>query len=148
MGAWDDERRTDVPLEHGVNRVEELVAHLGSDKPSGFCSPRCLGFFDDRTNSKRSKNEYRFDLVYEKPSEDASPVSLRRLLDEIPPPPLSDRTQLAHKTATCVLYLYAVNWLHKTPKSDSIIVLPEKSKFDLRQSFITGYEYARPDRWG
>ena len=63
-------------------------------------------------------------------------------------PRLSDRIQLAHKIATCILYIHAVNWLHKALRSDSIMVFTKENKYDLEHPLITGYEYARPDRDG
>ena len=145
---YDEDRKTDVPLEKHVNRVKELVALLKSEKPSEFCTPRCLGFFDDRKDSEKSENDFRFGLVYEKPGENASPVSLYHLIRKGSMPSLSDRIRLAHKTATCILYLHAVNWLHKALRSDNILLFPKEDKIDLENPFITGYEYARPDREG
>ena len=145
---YDEIGETHVPLEDHVNRVKELVVLLMSDKPSEFCTPRCLGFFDDRKDSEKSQNDFRFGLVYEKPEDNATPISLNDLIRKVPMPPLSDRIQLAHKIATCILYLHAVNWLHKALRSDSIMVFPKKNKYDLEHPFITGYEYARPDRDG
>lgn len=143
---YDKDRQTDIPSEEDVNRVKELVALLKSEKPSEFCTPRCLGFFDDRKDSAKSENDFRFGLVYEKPEENVSPVSLYHLIREDSMPSLSDRIRLAHKTATCILYLHAVNWLHKALRSDNILLFPKENRIDVENPFITGYEYARPDR--
>ena len=135
-----------IPLTNDVNRVRELVALLMSEKPSEFCTPRCLGYFDDHKDSTKGQTEFRFGLVYEKPGENVSPTSLHDMIRQIPMPTLSERIQLAHKSATCILYLHAVNWLHKAFRSDSILMYPKDDTFDFKQPSITGYEYARPDR--
>ena len=145
---YDEQRETDFPLENHVNRVKELVALLKAEKPSEFCTPKCLGYFDDRKDSEKSQNAYRFGLVYQNPRKDTKPISLRHLIRRNSMPPLSTRIQLAHKIATCILYLHAVNWLHKALRSENILVFPEGNDFDLEHPLVTGYEYARPDRDG
>ena len=142
---YDEDRQTEVPLEEHLKRVKELVALLKSEKPSEFCTPRCLGFFDERNDSEKSENNFRFGLVYEKPDKNVTPISLHHLIREDSMPSLSDRIRLAHKTATCILYLHAVNWLHKALRSDNILLFSKENKIDLGNPFITGYEYARPD---
>lgn len=147
----DEKRDTQVPIEEHVRRVNELVALLRSKKPEQFCSPRCLGFFDDREDLDRSKHECRFGLVYERRGSDGaelSPISLHYLIHNEPMPSLSDRVRLAHKVATCVLYLHAVNWLHKALRSDSVLICRKNGVLDMRTPYVTGYEYARPDKDG
>ena len=149
----------DVPIKENVKRVKELVALLQSDKPKEFCAPRCLGFFDDRDDKPQSDHDYRFGLVFEKPKPDAVPKSLHQLLPSPKPsltdrqplvskPSLTDRISLSHKIATCVLYLHAVNWLHKGLRSDSVLFVSNTDRTSLPEPYLTGFEYARPDKDG
>ena len=64
------------------------------------------------------------------------------LANNISSPSLTDRAQLAHKLATCLLYLHAVNWLHKGINSDSVI-FPNQG--DLAKPYLSGFDYSRPD---
>ena len=139
----------EIPIKDNVKRVKELVSLLQKDKPSEFRAPRCLGFFDDRDDSPQSEHDYRFGLVFEKPSSDSVPKSLHQILSK-PKPSLTDRISLAHKIATCVLYLHAVNWLHKGLRSDSVLFFPpiNTPATTLTQPYLTGFEYARPDKDG
>lgn len=140
-----------VPLSENLKRVEDLVSLLKNDKPAQFCAPRCLGFFDDRDDVKESQHDPRFGLVFQKPEKSTLPVSLRQMISKGPKASLTDRVSLAHKISTCILYLHAVNWLHKGLRSDSIIFLPEDSGPNtpaIHQPYLTGFEYARPDRDG
>ncbi|KAL8933438.1 MAG: hypothetical protein Q9211_005782 [Gyalolechia sp. 1 TL-2023] len=142
---WDTKLDRYVPQEDNIHRVRELVALLRSTKPKEFCAPHCLGYFDDRDDATHSEHECRFGLVFEKPAADLSPISLHELL-KTPTPSLTERIALAHQISVCVLYLHAVNWLHKSLRSDSIIFFPPSRP--LTDPYLTGYEYARADRPG
>ena len=135
-----------VPLPENLKRVKELVSLLESDKPRQFCAPQCLGFFDDRDDVEKSEHDARFGLVFQKPEKSSLPVSLRQMICRGPKASLTDRVSLAHKISTCVLYLHAVNWLHKGLRSDSVMFLSDDSSLDT--PYVTGFEYARPDRDG
>lgn len=137
-----------VPLPKNLKRVKELVSLLQSDKPRQFCAPRCLGFFNDRDDTEDSNHDARFGLVFEKPEKSALPVSLRQMIFTGPKASLTDRISLAHKISTCVLYLHAVNWLHKGLRSDGVMFFPNSNNTNITQPYITGYEYARPDKDG
>ena len=137
-----------VPLPKNLKRVKELVALLQSDKPKQFCAPRCLGFFNDRDDTKDSNHDARFGLVFEKPMNCASPVSLRQMIFKTPKASLTDRIALAHKISTCILYLHAVNWLHKGLRSDGVMFFPNSDTSNITDPYITGYEYSRPEKDG
>lgn len=141
---WDTNLDKYVPRSDNIRRVRELVALLQSSKPREFRAPRCLGYFDDRDDAERSEHDYRFGLVFEKPV-DVSPVSLRDVL-RTPTPSVADRIALAHKISVCILYLHAVNWLHKSLRSDSVVFFP--LSISIMGPYLTGYEYARADRPG
>ena len=138
----------DKPRKESVQRVKELVALLQSDKPSDFCTPPCVGYFDDRDDSDESEHEYRFGLVFEMPANASGPVSLHQLIERDTKPSLTDRILLAHKIAKCMLYLHTVNWLHKAFRSDSILFFTTDGNTDLTAPYLSGYEYARPDKKG
>ncbi|KAL8725337.1 MAG: hypothetical protein Q9181_006447 [Wetmoreana brouardii] len=142
---WDAKLDKYVPQPENIHRVRELAALLQSPKPADFCSPRCLGYFDDRDDAEHSEHDYRFGLVFEKP-ELLSPVSLHNFITKYPKPTVRNRIVLAHKISVCVLYLHAVNWLHKSLRSDSIVFFPPFK--GLKDPYLTGYEYARADRPG
>ena len=148
---YDPRLEKHVPAKRTVRRIEELVALLQSEKPEQFCAPRCLGYFDDRDDIAESQHDYRFGIVFEKPDPDCIPKSLHQMLPERKPS-LTDRVSLAHKVATCVLYLHAVNWLHKALRSDSILFFPNSNdnnnNANLGQPKLTGFELARPDKPG
>ena len=146
--SYDRQLEKHVPLPKNLKRVKELVSLLQSDKPKQFCAPRCLGFFDDRDDTKDSNHNARFGLVFEKPENTASPVSLRQLIFNKSKASLTDRIFLAHRISTCVLYLHAVNWLHKGLRSDGVMFFPDSDTSSIKHPYITGFEYARPDKDG
>ena len=137
-----------VPLPKDMKRIKDLVSLLQSEKPMQFCTPHCLGFFNDREDTRDSDRNARFGLVFEKPKERSSPVSLRQMIYTEPKPSLTDRISLAHKISTCMLYLHAVNWLHKGLRSDGVIFFPDSCTSSISEPYITGYEFARPNKDG
>lgn len=140
---WSSQRDKYIPQPDNLKRVRELAALLQSPKPAEFCAPHCLGYFDDRDDAENSEHDYRFGIVYEKP-EKLAPVSLHEMMARYPQPAVKNRIILAHKISVCILYLHAVNWLHKSLRSDSIVFFPPFK--GLAEPYLTGYEYARADR--
>lgn len=120
-------------------RADKLASILtGPDKPKAFRTPDCLGhvFQPDR-----------YGLVYRMPSTICrSLVSLRQLFAEKPRASLGTRIRIAVMLVESLLYLHAVNWVHKGIRSDSVLFEPAKidrvSDLDL---VLSGFEFARPD---
>jgi serine/threonine protein kinase len=134
-----------------INRVQELVALLQSAKEDRveFRIPVCLGYFDDVAQSAEGEGKDRFGLVFAKHNQEPNDEVPRSLLNNIITqkcPSLSQRVKIAHSIATYVLYMHAARWLHKGIRSDNIIF----SSLDpeCREPYLSGFEYARPDRDG
>jgi serine/threonine protein kinase len=147
--VWDKTLMKQVPSKDYVKRVKALVALLQSSKPPEFCAPQCLGYFDDRDDSENSQHEFRFGLIFQKPdgvTSNVAPVTLHHLLGTIPKPSLTHRVALAHRVAVGVLYLHAVNWLHKALRSDNVLFFPTANVAELTNPYLSGFSYARPDR--
>lgn len=150
-----------------VSRVHKLAALLNhSPKPESFCTPHCLGFFDraesdgnDNNNNSQDAdawNMQRLGLVFERPSDrglhpDLPPVSLRELLEQgsdIQRPRVTERVRVAHALSNCLLYLHAVNWLHKGIRSHNILFWrfadDDGRKIDYDHPVLSGFDFARP----
>lgn len=141
-----------------VNRVHKLAALLNhSPKPESFCTPHCLGFFDraESNNSQEADawNMQRLGLVFERPSDSAldprlPPVSLRDLLGAkgARRPRVTERVKVAHALSNCLLYLHAVNWLHKGIRSHNILFwrFAKTGEADYARPVLSGFDYARP----
>lgn len=120
------------------DRVEKLVALLREpNKPTEFCVPPCLGYFLDLNNK-------RFGLVFKPPIIRSAPrpqsllscfgtrrVSLRAKID------------MAQGLSQWLLYLHAVNWLHKGLRSANVLFFPVTNTKDLGKPFVSGFEYSR-----
>ena len=79
---------------------------------------------------------------------DVEPVSLQDLIHEQQKPSLNERVALAHALARCLMYLPAVNWLHKCVRSNNIVYFtPPGSAPQDAFPISCGYEYARSDIW-
>jgi hypothetical protein len=139
-------------------RVGKLAALLNhSPKPDAFRTPHCIGFFDkagqdpDDSDDEDILNR-RLGLVFERPKDDRlhqtlPPVSLWELLQDRRKPTVTERVQLAHAVSKCVLYLHAVNWLHKGLRSHNVIFFrTDGHHVDYSKPYLSGFDFSRPAR--
>lgn len=148
---WKDYDSDHQNPEWGIiitQRVKNLVTLLSSSKKSpSFNVPHCLGYF---TTEGDTPNITRYGFVYEKPWGLSPKLSYETLYTQLsqPKPSLTQRIALAHTIARSLMYLHAVNWLHKGLRSNNILffLLPRKNG---RQSYaspiLSGFEYSRAD---
>lgn len=156
------------PKEVIVERVRKLAALLNhSPKPKEFRTPRCLGFFDmapSLSSTTKNTDEYdedddllnnRLGLIFERPQDPklhpTQPlVSLRELLTSSKRPSVTQRIKLAHAISHCLLYLHAVNWLHKGLRSSNILFFraADGATVDYGDPLLSGFDFSRPARLG
>lgn len=110
-------------------RVVQLAAllHEAPVSDAGLRVLRCTHFFEDTPRSK-------FGLVYEFPDasseENGEADGVPTLADVLDAgytgnrPSLSARMRLAHKLALCVQRLHSYSWLHKSLRSEKILLFP------------------------
>ncbi|RYP44671.1 hypothetical protein DL768_008905 [Monosporascus sp. mg162] len=145
MSLSSYERRIHMTENLRESRVLLLTELLRCDVPSGFRTPRCLGY----TKSSRGDSEPSiFGLVFEIPPKagpETSLVTLRQLLGRLPRPPLSARLLLASMLADSVSSFHSVGWLHKGLRSDNILFFGGETRdLDLGSLYISGFELSRP----
>lgn len=141
-----------------LERVRKLASLLNhTPKPEAFRTPHCLGFFD-RARAAGIEHEeedilnMRLGLVFERPLEDGlhtslPPISLRELLQSSRRPRVTDRVRLAHAISNCLLYLHAVNWLHKGLRSHNVIFFRTAAgHVDYAKPYLSGFDFSRPAR--
>ncbi|KAK2589979.1 hypothetical protein QQS21_012344 [Conoideocrella luteorostrata] len=137
-----------------VRKLASLLNH--SPKPEAFRTPHCLGFFDKADPEVPADEvdilDRRLGLIFERPSGDLlhttlPPVSLNDILRDgsIRKPRVTERVRLAHDLSNCVLYLHAVNWLHKGLRSHNVLFFRTRSgHIDYRQLYLSGFDFSRP----
>ncbi|KAL2129909.1 hypothetical protein VTI74DRAFT_7152 [Chaetomium olivicolor] len=157
---YDRQRPGDLspPKNVIVERVGKLAALLNhTPKPEAFRTPHCLGFFDKATTGGVEDEDedilnMRLGLVFERPLDDnlhatLPPISLRELLETSRKPRLTDRVKLAHAISNCLLYLHAVNWLHKGLRSHNIVFFRTVAgHVDYAKPYLSGFDFSRPAR--
>lgn len=164
---YDRQRPEDLspPKEVILERVQKLAALLNhTPKPEAFRTPHCLGFFDKATTTTPTRDNNdddsddedilnnRLGLVFERPQDstlDATlpPISLRELLQTTRRPRVTDRIKLAHAISNCLLYLHAVNWLHKGLRSHNIVFFRTTTgHVNYAQPYLSGFDFSRPAR--
>lgn len=132
-------------------RVRALATLLNdSNKPMELCAPQCLGYFDD-LDPETGEPYCRFGLAFEVPTHirasggSLEPISLLEVIRSQASVSVMDRLELASKIATSVLYLHAVNWLHKGLRSESILFFDDETgKVNLQTPILSGFDYSRP----
>ena len=130
-----------------LSAVEELTTLLMAPKPDEFCVPPCLGCCDVNI----PEGSTRPGLIFENPSHvnrETPPTSLMDAIRKTPKPSLITRVALAQKIAQCLLYLHAVNWLHKGLRSEEILFFPSsQEELDFVSPYVTGFEHSRRARF-
>ncbi|KAH6604311.1 hypothetical protein Trco_007757 [Trichoderma cornu-damae] len=140
-----------------VDRVRKLACLLNhSPKPEAFRTPHCVGFFDKADPGIPEDDvdvlDRRLGLVFERPGgedlhDSLPPVSLRELLldNATRKPRVTDRIKLAHALSNCLLYLHAVNWLHKGLRSHNVLFFRTRAgRIDYGQAYLSGFDFSRP----
>ena len=145
---WQDkEIPNDDPISTSISPIEELTILLMAPKPDEFCVPTCLGY----SILKQGKEQPRPALIFENPTgidPQVQPVSLFQAVQKYPKPSLTHRIAVAHKITQCLLYLHAVNWLHKALRSPNILFFPTPdADFDVRLPYMTGFDNSRRSRF-
>jgi hypothetical protein len=145
--ALGQDGRRSIP-EDTIQRIEKLVALLRAPgKPIEFCVPTCNGYFVNSTGPDSGE----FGLVFEPPTSASRP-------DGWPPRSLlacfkderiafSERIAIARQLSQWVLYLHAINWLHKGLRSATVLFFPEDGA-GLGTPWVSGFEYSRIARGG
>ncbi|KAK4071733.1 uncharacterized protein Triagg1_5971 [Trichoderma aggressivum f. europaeum] len=136
----DDEEHAETAHPEITSRTARLAELLACPKPTDFCTPSCLGYLDEAKN-------YRLGWVFAMPVETAHPPkSLRSLLSSIACPSLTERVALASRLTACLLYLHAVNWLHKALRSDNILFIYDGDGPPISEPIVSGFDLSRPDK--
>ena len=147
-------------LEQLTIAVERLVSILRNSNTQLCRILKCKGC----THQSRQK---RYALVYELPFAADLGSKPQTLLDliksrkgssqELLPPqhPLNQRFELARKVACAVLYVQAMGWVHKSIRTNNVIILEKgdslsdaKSSFprQLGNPYLCGFDTARQDK--
>ena len=140
-----------------MDRVRKLAALLHhKPKPEAFHTPHCLGFFDkadpDVPEDEVDIVDQRLGLVFERPAAGPGdpllpPVSLYDILCDTKrrQPRVTERVKLVQALSNCLLYLHAVNWLHKGLRSQNVLFWRSRDDgIDYGQPFLSGFDFSRP----
>lgn len=134
-----------------TKRIRQLALLLHEQDDPRFNVFRCAAFFNDRAHN-------RFGFAFQLPEDlEPKPVSLQtQLRVRGVRPSLGSRFKLAHALAESLQLLHSVGWVHKSLRSENVVLFPPKGfSADNRttsddvlkkyQPTLFGFEYSRPD---
>ncbi|KAL8846462.1 MAG: hypothetical protein Q9221_008446 [Calogaya cf. arnoldii] len=144
-----DVNEVKVIHEVAANRINRLIALLHEVKDARFKALRCINYFDEPP-------ERRIGMIFELPPELSGPPST--LLTALSGssssrPSLDARMRLARSLSETLLLLHSVNWLHKSIRSETVLLLSEarvtppapRGPLSLEDPRLSGFEYSRLD---
>lgn len=132
------------------NRINRLIALLHEVEHARFKVLRCIKYFDETP-------QRRIGMIFELPPDlNGPPSSLLTALSISTSwrPSLDARLRLARSLCETLLLLHSVNWLHKSIRSETILLLSEASTTgsppargppNLSHPRLSGFEYSRLD---
>ncbi|KAL8654237.1 MAG: hypothetical protein Q9226_003513 [Calogaya cf. arnoldii] len=144
-----DVNEVKVIHEIAANRINRLIALLHEVKDARFKVLRCINYFDEPP--RRS-----IGMIFALPPElSGPPCTLLTALSgsSSSRPSLDARMRLARSLSETLLLLHSVNWLHKSIRSEIVLLLSEacttplapRGPHNLEQSRLSGFEYSRLD---
>lgn len=133
-----------LTIRHRVTHLAELMSDR-SRRPAGFNVLTCRGYFDQPT-------QQRFGFAFEFPGDvlQHMPFTLQELLSTNNMPDLGTRFSIAVSFARTVNILHAAGWLHKSIRSNNILIFqdPETNIPLLTTPYLVGFNFSRPDGYG
>ncbi|KAJ4355614.1 uncharacterized protein N0V89_003634 [Didymosphaeria variabile] len=137
---WEGDVRTEMirRVAKIANSLHQMSKHTGS-----FRTLNCSHYF-------HSTDEHAFGLVFDLPIiEDVSITSLHSLIKSTRKCyqriSLEDRLALAYSLASTVLAFHKATLVHKSISSNNIVFL-KSTEFSLRNPYLVGFNYARPNQ--
>jgi hypothetical protein len=140
-----------------VERVRRLATLLNHrPKPESFRTLHCLGYFDKADpnvpDDEVDLADRRLGLIFERPKDnsydpDLPPLSLKDLILDptVRKPRVTSRIALTRALSNCLLYLHAVNWLHKGLRSHNVLFFRDTNgQVDFTEPFLSGFDFSRP----
>lgn len=124
-------------------RTAVLAEMLHSSKPPYLYAPDCVGYIDDFERNNR------YGWIFIMPVGSANDTAIKTLHSILGQdhykPTLAQRISLAWKLASSLLYLHAVNWLHKGVHSGNVIFSFDGDTFNVEKPVLSGFDYSRPE---
>jgi serine/threonine protein kinase len=152
--SFELRRHAARPSELIMGRLTNLVKILSQPNASqsGFNTLQCVGVIPQEMPSQRIIIK-RFAFVFRLPLADPKadltisniPISLKNavLSNTEHRPTLGERFKLAYTLAETVLNLHSVDWLHKSIRSENILLPRKDSKIIYSTPYLVGFEFSR-----
>ncbi|KAH7132745.1 prion-inhibition and propagation-domain-containing protein [Dactylonectria macrodidyma] len=132
------------PLEDNESklRTATLAQMLHTKKPRHLYSPTCIGYIDDCAENRR------YGWIFRMPDGSTEATVLKTLHEILGQnqykPTLTQRTALAWRLASSLLYVHATNWLHKGVHSGNVVFTFDGDYYNPENPILSGFEYSRP----
>jgi hypothetical protein len=133
-------------------RVKNLGRFFATPKSSYFRTLPFQGLVEDLEFAKQNPGQKKHGFMFDFPTDNVdAPETLTDCLKNLVHVPIGTRFRLAQALASSLLLLHSSKWVHKSLRSDSVLLFPEISQghgsFEyLTCPYLTGFSFARPDR--
>lgn len=147
-------RHANGPPELIMSRLKNLVKLLSQPNAAqnGFNTLQCIGVIQQDMPSQRvaiKRFAFIFRLPIANPEANLSlpnmPISLESAVISRTErrPTLGERFKLAHTLAETVFQLHSVDWLHKSIRSENVLLPRKESKINYSTPYLVGFEFSR-----
>ena len=146
--SYEMNKNPNVIHDFALNRINQLIALLHEVEDSRFKVLRCVNYFEAPSLGA-------IGIIFELPLQmNGPPNTLLTALScsSGSRPSLDARMRLARSLCETLILLHSVNWLHKSIRSETVLLLnadptlPSRETVpDLENPRLSGFEYSRPD---
>jgi hypothetical protein len=144
------ESEEEVSIKTCERKIKRLAAVLQNSEPRTFHTPKCLGWFHE-------KSEARFALIFQRPHEDFDIlISLRQILEagnlisntasamNVVAPTLGERFTIARQVCKALARWHSAGWLHQGIASHNIVFLRDQDgTIRYSEPYLCGFEFSR-----
>ena len=133
-------------------RMERLAKLLSLPKAaeSGFNTLQCIGVVRQDSPAKRFVFVFKMPIEISGPtlSIDTVPIDLAGAVasSTIQRPTLGQKFKLAGVLAETVFQLHSVNWLHKSIRSENVLLPRRSTIVEYSKPYLVGFEFSRDER--
>ncbi|KIN00702.1 hypothetical protein OIDMADRAFT_29778 [Oidiodendron maius Zn] len=135
-----------------VERMERLGKLLSVPKvaENGFNTLQCIGIIRQDSPSKRFAFVFQLPIGLPEPTlnMDNLPIDLSQVVTSstLKRPTLGQKFKLARALAETVFQFHSANWLHKSIRSENVLLWCRSTAVEYSKPYLVGFEFSRDEK--